>query len=153
MNQFGQVPIVVSTLLMLLLATYLGLFIGAYAWGFTRLQSGYPGWLWLSAPSLWVSLEYLRTYAFSGFPWTLLGYSQYQWLSVIQVSDMAGVYGVSFLLVMGNASITILLFWLGQPKGHSFRILTLAASFGLSCNLQHLPCVRTMANHTPSQVR
>ena len=116
MNQFGQVPLVVSALLMLLLAIYLGLFIGAYAWGYTRLHIWHPGWLWLGAPSLWVSLEYLRTYAFSGFPWTLLGYSQYQWLSVIQVSDMAGVYGVSFLVVMGNVAITSLLNWARPTK-------------------------------------
>ncbi len=109
MNQFGQIPLVVSALLMLLLATYLGLFVGGYAWGFARLHQRYSGWLWLGAPSLWVSLEYLRTYALSGFPWTLLGYSQYQWLSVIQVSDMAGVYIVSFLIVMGNVVISSLL--------------------------------------------
>ncbi len=116
MNQFGQVPLVVSTLLMLLLATYLGLFVGAYAAGYVLLQQKFSVWLWLGAPSLWVSLEYLRTHALSGFPWTLLGYSQYQWLEVIQFSDMTGVYGVSFLLVMGNIAITLLLSWVWQRK-------------------------------------
>ena len=116
MNQYGQVPFVVSALLMLLLATYLGLFVGAYAWGYRRLHNWHPVWLWLGAPSLWVSLEYLRTYAFSGFPWTLLGYSQYQWLPVIQLSDMTGVYGVSFLVVMGNVAITVVLSWLWHRK-------------------------------------
>ncbi len=119
MNQFGQVPLVMSVFLMLLLATYLGLFIGGYAWGYALLNQGCSNWLWLGAPSLWVSLEYLRTYALSGFPWTLLGYSQYQWLSVIQVSDVAGVYGVSFLIVMGNVAITSCLDWISrkQDKG------------------------------------
>ena len=116
MNQYGQVPFVVSALLMLLLATYLGLFVGAYAWGYTRLHNWHPGWLWLGAPSLWVSLEYLRTYAFSGFPWTLLGYSQYQWLPVIQLSDMTGVYGVTFLVVMGNVAMTVIFSWLWHRK-------------------------------------
>ena len=113
MNQFGQLPFVVSTLLMLFLTTYLGLFVGIYAWGYARLNQKACPWLWLAAPSLWVSLEYLRTYAFSGFPWALLGYSQYQWLSIIQVSDMTGVYGVSFLVVMGNMTVTTLLNGLG----------------------------------------
>ncbi len=116
MNQFGQVPIVVSALLMLLLATYLGLFVGAYAVGYVLLQQRFPVWLWLGAPSLWVSLEYLRTYAFSGFPWTLLGYSQYQWLPVIQLSDMTGVYGVSFLVVMGNVVMASILIWVWRRK-------------------------------------
>ena len=118
MNQFGQVPIVFSALLMLLLATYLGLFVGLYAWGYTRLKQGYLRLLWLGAPALWVSLEYLRTYALSGFPWTLLGYTQYQWLSVIQIADMSGVYGVSFLLVMGNVAITLILCWLWRKNDH-----------------------------------
>ncbi len=117
MNQFGQVPLIISTLLMLLLAIYLGIFVGSYAWGFARMHQGYPSWLWLGAPSLWVALEYLRTYALSGFPWTLLGYSQYQWLPVIQVSDLAGVYGVSFLVVMGNVTITSTLNWIRATQG------------------------------------
>ena len=116
MSQFGQVPFVISALLMLLLATYLGLFVGAYSWGYTRFFLRHSNWLWLSAPTLWVSLEYLRTYALSGFPWTLLGYSQYQWLTVIQVSDIAGVYGVSFILVMSNVALTQLISWFWQRK-------------------------------------
>ncbi len=114
MNQYGQVPYVVSVLLMLLLATYLGLFWGVYSWGYVTVQHQFPGWLLLGAPSLWVSLEYLRTYALSGFPWTLLGYSQYQWLPIIQVSDMAGVYGVSFIVDMGNVILLSMLRWMWQ---------------------------------------
>lgn len=119
MHQFGQVPFVVSGLLMLLLATYLGVFVGAYAWGYVRLQRNSSSWLWLAAPALWVSLEYLRTYALSGFPWMLLGYSQYQWLPMIQFSDMTGVYGVSFIVVMGNVAITSMVTWAWQKKGKS----------------------------------
>ncbi len=112
MHQFGQVPIVVSALLMLLLATYLGLYMGFYAWGYATFQQTHPNLLWLSAPVLWVTLEFVRTYAFSGLPWALLGYSQYQWLPVIQFADMTGVYGVSFLIVMGNVAVTSLLVWI-----------------------------------------
>lgn len=112
MHQFGQVPIVVSALLMLLLATYLGLYAGFYAWGYARIQQAFPNLLWLGAPALWVALEFVRTYAFSGLPWALLGYSQYQWLPVIQFADVTGVYGVSFLVVMGNVALTSLLVWI-----------------------------------------
>ncbi|HBP89580.1 MAG TPA: apolipoprotein N-acyltransferase, partial [Nitrospiraceae bacterium] len=77
MHQFGQVPIAVSAALMLLLATYLGLYVGLYAWGYVMFQRSFPKLVWLGAPALWVSLEFLRTYALSGFPWALLGYSQY----------------------------------------------------------------------------
>lgn len=140
MNQFGQVPWAISALLMLLLATYLGIFIGVYAWGYQQLHKDYSRWIWLSAPSLWVSLEYARTYVLSGFPWTLLGYSQYQWLPVIQFSDLTGVYGVSFLLVMGNVVVTSMAKWMwSQKSGHSASfpwqatlgfLVILSAAFG-----------------------
>lgn len=118
MHQFGQVPFIVSALLMLLLAAYLGLYMGIYSWGFAKVQHICPNLLWLAAPSLWVVLEFVRTYALSGFPWALLGYSQYQWLSVIQIADVTGVYGVSFLIVMGNVALTSLLLWIyGKTRG------------------------------------
>ncbi len=58
-----------------------------------------------SRACLWTALELARTYVFSGFPWSLLGYSQYLALPVIQVADITGVYGVSFLIVLVNAAI------------------------------------------------
>ncbi|WP_342347261.1 apolipoprotein N-acyltransferase [uncultured Nitrospira sp.] len=118
MHQFGQVPFIVSALLMLLLSAYLGLYMGIYSWGFAKFQHACPNLLWLGAPALWVTLEFVRTYALSGFPWALLGYSQYQWLSVIQFADVTGVYGVSFLIVMGNVALASLLLWIyGKTRG------------------------------------
>ena len=56
-------------------------------------------------PCVWVTLEYIRSHLFSGFGWALLGYSQYRNLPIIQISDITGAYGVSFLLVLVNVSI------------------------------------------------
>ncbi len=61
--------------------------------------------LFLAIPSAWVITEYLRTYLFTGFPWALLGYSQYLNLPVIQISDITGSYGVSFIIVLVNFCI------------------------------------------------
>ncbi len=52
--------------------------------------------------ALWVSLEYLRSILFTGFPWALLGYSQYRNPILIQIADITGPYGVSFVIVMSN---------------------------------------------------
>jgi apolipoprotein N-acyltransferase len=60
----------------------------------------------VSAPFIWVALEHLRTFALTGFPWALVGYSQHQWLRIIQVSDLTGVYGITFLIVVVNAALT-----------------------------------------------
>ena len=121
MNQYGQVPFLISVLLLILLASYLGLYFGLYALGYATLQSNYQGLIWIGAPSLWVTLEYLRTYAFSGLPWALMGYSQYQWLPLIQIADHSGVYGVSFLVVMGNVTITLVAHWAWRIRESSSR--------------------------------
>jgi apolipoprotein N-acyltransferase len=56
-------------------------------------------------PCVWVFLEFLRSHLFTGFGWALLGYSQYKNLALIQISDITGVWGVSFLIVLVNVVI------------------------------------------------
>lgn len=111
MHLYGQIPLSISIALMLLLTIYLGLFIGVYAWGFVWMEQRWAAMAWGLAPCLWVSLEFLRTYAFSGLPWGLFGYSQFRWLPIIQVSDITGVYGVSFSIVLANVALFLLLRW------------------------------------------
>ncbi len=58
-----------------------------------------------TAPFLWVVQEYMRSVLFTGFPWDLVGYSQANNLLLVQVGDITGVYGISFLIVLVNATI------------------------------------------------
>jgi len=112
MHLYGHVPLPISIALMFLLTVYLGLFVGVYAWGFVWMEQRWANAAWILAPCLWVSLEFLRTYAFSGLPWGLLGYSQFQWLPIIQISDITSVYGVSFIIVLANVALFLLLRWI-----------------------------------------
>ena len=105
MNQYGHMPLPVSIAVMLLLALYLGLYIGAYALAVVWVEHRKTSLAWIAAPCIWVALEFLRTYAFSGLPWGLLGYSQFRWLSIIQIADITSVYGLSFLIVLVNVSV------------------------------------------------
>jgi len=78
-------------------------------------------------PAFWVALEYIRTYLISGFPWGLIGYSQYRNTLLIQIADILGVYGVSYLIVLGNVSISILMLSLVKKKWKNNRVsLTMA---------------------------
>jgi apolipoprotein N-acyltransferase len=63
----------------------------------------------LFAAFLWVALEYLRSKALSGFPWCLLGTTQYENSLLIQLTDLTGVYGLSFLIVLTNTVLFHLL--------------------------------------------
>ncbi|AMV39936.1 apolipoprotein N-acyltransferase [Planctomyces sp. SH-PL62] len=65
--------------------------------------------LLLAAPILWVGLEHVRAFLLSGFPWYYLGHSQYRALPLIQIADVTGALGISFLIVMVNALVVDLL--------------------------------------------
>lgn len=105
MRQFGGMPALLSYAVLLLFATYLGLFTGLFAAGtvFLSRRVGLP--VLISAPILWTGLEWIRGWALTGFPWSFLGYSQVENLRLIQIADLTGVYGVSFLIVFVNASL------------------------------------------------
>ena len=102
MHQYGKIPFPLSFLVMLLLAGYCALFVALFAAILVTLPDPRGMLRPWTAAALWVTLEWLRGHLFSGFPWALLGYSQYHALSVIQIADVTGVYGVSFLLVLVN---------------------------------------------------
>jgi apolipoprotein N-acyltransferase len=70
----------------------------------TARQRSAVGWV-LTAASLWVALELVRSHVLSGFPWNLLGASQYRQVALIQVVAMTGVYGVSFVVAAVNAAL------------------------------------------------
>ncbi|RKY38658.1 MAG: apolipoprotein N-acyltransferase [Candidatus Omnitrophota bacterium] len=100
--------------LTLYLAVYFALFgLGIYS-PQENLKEEFLYILFLS--SLWVSLEFIRAHLFTGFPWALLGYSQYRNLLLIQTSDISGTYGVSFLLIAVNVGISRFLLGLKRKK-------------------------------------
>ena len=86
------------------LAAYVALYFGAWTWFVSifnfKLSTciGRVRWTRTGAAA-WVALELLRGWLFSGFPWSLLGASQYQLVPLIQIAAATGVYGVSFLVV------------------------------------------------------
>lgn len=104
-NQYGGISFIPSLALVLLMSVYLGLYIGLFAVLFTKkiCSTRFPA-LFL-APVFWVPIEYLRAYAVTGFPWSSIGYTQYTFLHAIQVADITGIYGVSFLVVAVNGAL------------------------------------------------
>jgi apolipoprotein N-acyltransferase len=105
MHVYGYVPVVITLFAVLVLRMYLALYAGVFALLFAYLKSGSQVPASIIAPLLWVSLEFLRTYALTGFPWSVLGYTQYSFLSLIQIADITGIYGISFLLVAVNGML------------------------------------------------
>jgi len=108
-SHYGNIPFVVSIVIVLLLACYLSLYTGIFALLFTTANKAALFPALFVAPLLWVVLEFLRSYLFTGFPWSSIGYTQYKFLEVIQIADITGIYGVSFLVIAANGALTDLL--------------------------------------------
>ncbi len=106
--RYGNIPFLLSLVIVLFLCLYESLYTGLFGL-IIPLAPRCRIPLVLAAPVLWSALEYLRGKALTGFPWSLLGYSQYQNLPVIQITDITGIYGVSFLIVAANSALTSLL--------------------------------------------
>lgn len=60
-------------------------------------------------PAFWALLEYIRGSLFTGFPWGMLGYTQHTILPLIQISDITGAYGVSYIVMMANVAVYLTL--------------------------------------------
>ncbi len=71
----------------------------------TRGQQWFRLPLWISAPVVWVGLECVRNYFLTGISAVMLGHTQADVPMVIQIADLWGSYGVSFVIVLVNAAI------------------------------------------------
>ena len=115
MRTYGYLPWWQCVSLLVLLAAYLALYTGLFSMALVRLCQK-PAHLVLLAPVLWVALEYIRSFLLTGFTWGTVGYSQFNRLHIIQISDIFGVYGISFLVVLFNTAVYVLLLFLAQKK-------------------------------------
>ena len=100
------------------LSVYSALYFPLSLWLIRRCNRAHIPLL-LVIPSIWTGFEYMRMHFPTGFPWLestgflhrigfgwyFLGYSQHEFLPVIQIADLTGVYGVSFLIVLVNTLI------------------------------------------------
>jgi apolipoprotein N-acyltransferase len=104
-HTYGNIPLILSGIILLLLVLYLSLFIGVFTFLIRYIQMRLKLQTILFAPLLWVSLEYLRSFFLTGFPWANLGYTQYLNLPFIQMADITGTYGLSFVILLVNATL------------------------------------------------
>jgi apolipoprotein N-acyltransferase len=67
------------------------------------IDSRFPRWGWLLQLVAWIGYEYVKTLGYLGYPYGILGYSQYLFIPLIQVASLAGVWAVSALVVFPSA--------------------------------------------------
>ncbi len=86
------------------LAAYQAVYWPAFVWLSRTATRRLGAPLVLAAPVLWTGLEFLRAHLLTGFAWYFLGHSQWRWTEIVQISDLIGAYGVSFVIVAANAA-------------------------------------------------
>jgi apolipoprotein N-acyltransferase len=59
----------------------------------------------LTVPLVWTALEFLRAHFGGGFAWYFLSHTQHDFLPIIQISDVTGAYGVTFLVALVNGLV------------------------------------------------
>ena len=110
---FSAIPFPLTWLPTLALAAYCGLWIALVMAVVSWIGTRSAAMALLLAPFAWVAAEWGRGHLFGGFPWGLLGYSQYGRLPAIQIAELGGVYAVSFVVMAVNAAVAgaVLLPW------------------------------------------
>ncbi len=119
--KYGGLSYPSGILLLVLLVIYLSLYFALFS-AFVQ-QLNRESWLFpIVTSAIWVGLEYARSHFLTGFPWELLGDSQYRWPTFIQIADIGGIYLLSFLVMLGN---TIFFQLICFPKRRLLRAISL----------------------------
>ncbi len=102
------------------LLIYQALFLLLFAYGFQSVQDRLtPGLHFIAVPFLWIFVEWARSIGEFAVPGAFLGYTQYQNLPLIQISQIVGVFGISFLIVMVNSYLALIFQQFDVRKGIS----------------------------------
>jgi apolipoprotein N-acyltransferase len=130
MRTYGYLSLYLSVAILFLFAAVLALFPAVFSMALAAIGST-PVRCLITMPLLWVALEYIRTFIFTGFPWALLGHSQYLRHHLIQIADLFGAYGVSFLIALSNTAVFLAIAFI-IPKMRRSRPVSKPVLFGAS---------------------
>ena len=124
MVDFGRIPLPLSLVFFVVVVTANGLRMGLFAWWVRQARTGGGSWGYnlLLPPCAFVALDFLFPRA---FPW-YLGFLQYPALPFIQMADLTGIHGVSFILVLCGAA-TAVFFQTRPNQQNDWRYRTAAA--------------------------
>lgn len=103
MTRFGGLPLPAALAGAASLFLYLALFPALFVVGLRRIGPDRPG-MPLLAAALWTGLELVQARLMTGFPWLLVGYAGGRTGPMIQSADLAGVFGIGFVVVAVNGA-------------------------------------------------
>jgi apolipoprotein N-acyltransferase len=98
LSQFGGMAPPLAALATFLFCVVLAAFTGAAGWLQARIPAGAAVRACLVIPASWTLFEWLRSWAFTGFPWLSAGYATAGW-PLQGFAPLIGVFGISFLVL------------------------------------------------------
>ena len=99
----------------LLLFSYLSIYPLLFVWISRKMVHGLGCPALLAAPIVMTAMEWVRAHALSGFGFVMLSNSQYEVPLLLQVCDLFGAYGLTFLMTLFAAGVCVAL--CGQRLG------------------------------------
>ena len=93
---------------------------GAFVALLQRRRPGTP-WRVVLVPAAWVAGELARSRIGDGMPWVLLAHAVVGLPDLLQVADLAGAYGVSFVVALVNVLVALLI-ERPLPDWHRLRV-------------------------------
>lgn len=112
-HDYSATPLPVAILLTVLFILIMG-FVTAVQ-GYLYRVLGLNRWALLGFPALWVLVEWVKTWLFTGFPWLYVGYALSD-TPVTGFAPISGIFGLSALLCIGVTLLYLLLKQLTHPS-------------------------------------
>jgi apolipoprotein N-acyltransferase len=110
LNGFGEMPFILSFLLVSLLSAYLSLFPTLAGYLSHKIHSKNPILKNIIAfPILWVCADYINAWMFTGFSWTNLGYTQIE-SPLGNYAPLLGCDGITYIMLITCSSISYSIF-------------------------------------------
>ncbi len=118
----------------------------------------------LAAPLAITALEFLRAHLMSGFPFYFLSHTQHAYTPLIQIADLTGAYGISFLVAAANGAIVDVILADAQTKrrllwapGIAALAVLLAVGYGVvrirTADLREGPKVLLVQGNVPLDLK
>lgn len=150
--QFANAPLIIAILLTVSLVCFLALFPALAVYLTQRYFVLDTKEKWIFAfPAIWVSIEWLRSILFTGFPWVLIGYSQNHTF-LKGYAPIFSVYGVTLAVLMSSGLLlTCYDFYQAlNKKAAATYLLWFLVIWGIGGTLSLIPW--TITSNTPVNV-
>ena len=140
MHIYGGIGSLASCGILLLYSLVLGLYFGVFGLilALSRKAFGATWRALLLAPIYWVALEFAAS-RITRVPWDQLGYSQVDNILLTRLAPFTGVYGISLILMAGNAMFTMALLACPASRRLRFALGALLFAGGLQLGIFENP--------------